>query len=61
MTPEQVPAIVKSLPLRLRRVFVMRFVEKRPRVEIAAMLHISERQVGRRIVEALKRCGGRLG
>lgn len=60
MTPEQVSAIVKSLPLRLRRVFVMRYVEGKSLAEIAETLHISARCLDSRLTKAKLRCRERV-
>lgn len=48
--------VVKTLPMRLRKVFVMAHVQRKPRAEIAAELHISARQVDRRLTRALVAC-----
>lgn len=60
-TREEVAASIKAIPLRQRRVFVMAYVQGRPRAEIAAELHITARQVDRRLTKALVVCRKRLG
>jgi RNA polymerase sigma factor (sigma-70 family) len=57
---QRVADAIKALPMRLRRVFVMRHVLRKPREEIAAKLHISARQVDRRLTVALAACRRRL-
>lgn len=47
---------IKALPIRLRRVFVMAHVQRKPRAQIAAELHITARQVDRRLTRALVAC-----
>lgn len=55
-TDEQVAAAIQAIPLRHRKVFVMAHLEGKPRAEIAAELHISVRQVDRRLIRALVIC-----
>ena len=52
--------VIKTLPMRLRKVFVMAHVQQKPRTEIAAQLHISAHQVERRLTRALVACRSRL-
>lgn len=59
-TDEQVAAAIKALPMRQRRAFVMAYVLGKPRAEIAAELHITARQVDRRLVRALVACRRKL-
>ena len=51
---------IKRLPMRLRKPFVMAHVQRKPRAEIATELHISVRQVDRRLTRALVACRRRL-
>ena len=44
---------IKSLPMRLRKPFVMAHLQHMPRAEIAAELHMSEHRVDRRLTRAL--------
>lgn len=57
---QRVATAIKSLPMRLRAVFVMAHVQHKSRAEIAAELHISDRQVDRRLTRALLTCRRRL-
>lgn len=59
-TDEQVAAAIKALPMCQRRVFVMAYVLRKPRAEIATELHITARQVDRRLTRALACCRRRL-
>lgn len=52
---------IKSLPMRLRRVFVMAHVQRIPYAEIAAALRIPQRRVEARLTKALVACRRRLG
>jgi RNA polymerase sigma factor (sigma-70 family) len=52
--------VIKTLPMRLRKVFVMAHVQRKPRAEIAGALHISQRCVERRMAKALATCRRRL-
>lgn len=52
--------VILTLPLRLRRVFVMSTLLRKSRAEIAAELGISERRVDKRITKALVTCRERL-
>lgn len=53
---EQVAVAIIGLPMKLRTVFVMAHVQRKPRSEIATALGISERRVDRRMVRALVAC-----
>ena len=57
---QRVADAARSLPMRLRKVFVMAHVQRKPREEIAAELHISAGQVDRRLTKALAACRRRL-
>ncbi|HXR93729.1 MAG TPA: sigma factor-like helix-turn-helix DNA-binding protein [Steroidobacteraceae bacterium] len=52
----EVIAAAKSLPLRLRKPFVMLHIQRRTPKEIAAELHISVRCVNYRLTRALRVC-----
>lgn len=47
---------IKRLPMRLRRPFVMAHMQGKSRYAIAHELHISERQVEKRLTKALDAC-----
>jgi RNA polymerase sigma factor (sigma-70 family) len=51
---------IKALPMRLRKVFVMATLQRKPLAEIAGALHISQRYVERRMAKALATCRRRL-
>lgn len=51
---------IKALPFRLRKVFLMRYVQRKAPAIIAAELGLSERQVDRRLTRALVACRRRL-
>ena len=57
---QQVAAVIIGLPVRLRTVFVMAHVQRRPREEIAAALGISKQSLERRMTKALIVCRERL-
>jgi len=56
LSDELVAIAIKALPMRLRKVFVMAHVQRKPLAQIAAELHITERQVARRHTRALIAC-----
>jgi DNA-directed RNA polymerase specialized sigma24 family protein len=53
---EHVAAAIIGLPTKLRAAFVMAYVQRRRRSDIAAALGISERRVDRRLTRALVAC-----
>lgn len=57
---KQVAEAIKALPRRLRTVFVMRHVQRKPLAEIAAELHLSDRCVDHQLSKALRQCRERL-
>lgn len=57
---EELVQAIKTLAPRLRKAFVMTFVEGRPRGDIAVQLNISENTLEKRITKAIIRCRERL-
>jgi len=52
---------IEALPAALRLVFVLRYVQKMPRKEIASRLRISVEEVEDRLTRALVMCRKRMG
>lgn len=57
---QELAAAVENLPLELRRIFVMAFVQKQPRATIAKALSLSIADVETMQTKALMTCTARL-